>query len=79
MLDILHKVKRLTENKTYNCNSDTKDAHIHPLSCFLNNHYGFWKLTFGHLAKVMQKVRKSVYNIKRYFKQFFTLERPLYL
>ena len=74
MLHALHKVKRPTENKT--CNSGTKDAHIHPLSCFINNRYGFWKLTFGHQVKVKQKVRKSVYNIKRYFKQFFTfLER----
>ena len=49
---------------------------MHPLSCFINNHYGFWKLTFGHQVKVTQKVRKSVYNIKRCFKQFFTfLER----
>ena len=74
MLHALYKVKRPTENKT--CNSGTKDAHIHPLSCFINNHYDFWKLTFGHHAKVTQKVWKSVYNIKRYFKQFFTfLER----
>ena len=58
------------------CNSVTKDAHIHLLSCFINNHYGFRKLTFGHQANVTQKVRKSVYNSKRYFKQFFTfLER----
>ena len=71
MLDILHKVKWPTE-----CNSGTKDAHIHPLSCFINNHYGLKKLTFGYQAKVTQKNRKSVYNIKMYFKQFFTfLER----
>ena len=44
---------------------------MNPLSCFINNHFGFWKLTFGHQVKVTQKVRKSVY-----FKQFFTfLER----
>ena len=74
MLDVLHKVKRPTKNKT--CNSGTKDAHIHPLPCFINNHYGFWKITFGYQAKVTQKVRKSVYNIKTYFKQFFNfLER----
>ena len=74
MLDVLHKVKRPTKNKT--CNSGTKDAHIHPLPCFISNHYGFWKITFGYQAKVTQKVRKSVYNIKTYFKQFFNfLER----
>ena len=70
--DVLHKVKRPTENKTYDCNSGTKDEHIHPLSCFINNHDSFWKLNFGHQAKVTQKVRKSAYNIKRYLKQFFT-------
>ena len=74
MLEVLHKVKRPTKNKA--CNSGTKDAHIHPLSCFINKHYGFWKLIFAHQAKVTQKVTKSVYNIKMYFKQFFTfLER----
>ena len=71
MLDVLHKVKRPTKNET--CNSGTKDANIHPLSCFIINHYRFWKLTFGHQAKVIQKVTKSVYNIKRYFRQFFTV------
>ena len=41
-------------------------------SCFSNNHYGF----FDHQAKGTQKVRKSVNDIKMYFKQFFTfLER----
>ena len=68
VLDVLHKVKRPTENKTEDCNSGTKEAHILLLSCFINNHYGF----FGHQAKVTQKVRKSVNNIKIYFKQFFT-------
>ena len=52
------------------------DVHISPLSRFINKHYGFWKLTFGHQVKVTYKVRKSVYNIEMHFKQFFTyLER----
>ena len=39
------------------------------LSCFINNHH-------GHQAKVTHKVKKSVYNIEMYFKQFFIcLER----
>ena len=42
------------------------------LSCFINNCYGFWNLTFGHQAKVTYKVRKSVYNIEMYFKQIST-------
>ena len=34
------------------------------------------QLIFGYQAKVTYKVRKSVYNIEMYFKQFFTcLER----
>ena len=46
------------------------------LSYFINSQCGFWKPTFGHQAKVTYKVRKSVYNIEMYFKQFFTcLER----
>ena len=31
----------------------------------------FLKATFGHQAKVTQKVRKSASNIKMYFEQFF--------
>ena len=47
-----------------------------PLSCFINNDDGLWKLTFGHQAKVTYQVIKSVYNIEMYLKQFFTcLER----
>ena len=41
---------------------------IYPsLSCFFNNDCGFWKLTFGHQAKVAYKVRKSVYSIEKFF------------
>ena len=39
---------------------------------FFNNHYGFWKPTFVHQVNVTYKVRKRVYNIEMYFKQFFT-------
>ena len=28
--------------------------------CFINNYYSFWKLTFGHQAKIMYKVRNSI-------------------
>ena len=67
MLDVLHKSKWSNEKKTWDCNSGTKDAHINPLLCFINNHHD----VFGHQRK-SPKVRKSINNIKMYFKQFFT-------
>ena len=73
MPDVLRKIKWPTENKTQDCNSGTKVAHIHPPSCFINDHYRLWKITICHQAKVTQKVRKKVSNIKMYFNQFFIL------
>ena len=52
-----------------------KDVYVPPLSCFNYNHYGFWKLTFLHNAKFMYKIRRGVYNIEMYFKQFLPTYR----
>ena len=39
-----------------------------PLSCFINNYYGFWKLTFSDQVKIMYEVGQGIYNIEMYFK-----------
>ena len=57
---VLRKVKRYTGYKTWDCNSGTKDLYIFSLSCLINNHYGFWKLSFGHRAKSRIKFEKSL-------------------
>ena len=38
--------------------------YIPPLSCFINNHYGFWKLIFGVQAKSRIKLKKVFIILK---------------
>ena len=66
--DVLRKVKRLPDIKLKIAIQVPKTYIYHPLSRFINNHYGFWKLIFGHQAKVLYKVRKGGYNLEMYFK-----------
>ena len=69
--DALRKVKRVLDIKLKTTIRVPKTYLYPPLSRFINNHYGFWKLIFCHQAKVSYKVRKGGYNLQMYFKQFF--------
>ena len=66
-----------TRESAFNIATQIPKTYIYPhLLCFFNNHIGIWKRIFGHQVKLTYKVRKSVFIIEMYFKQFFTcLER----
>ena len=65
-------VKRLSDIKLKIAIQVPKTYIYPPLSRFINNHCGFWKLIFGHQAKVSYKVRRGGYNLEMHFRQFFT-------
>ena len=62
--NVLRKVKRLPDIKLKIAIQIPKTYTYHPLSRFINNHCGFWKLIFGHQEKVWYKVRKGGYNLE---------------
>ena len=71
MFDILHKVSRPTEITGLRLQFRYQGHTYRPSFVLYRQPLWFLKATFGHQAKVTQKVRKSASNIKMYFEQFF--------